>query len=111
LIDVAIAARRCWVAEHDSAIACYGVVTANFFNRDFIELFYVSEPTRRGGVGDALLETIERARTARRLFTSTNESNAAMRALLDRLNYRPSGTILNLDPDDPDLVFVKFLSS
>jgi hypothetical protein len=34
-----------------------------------------------------------------------------MRALLDRLNYRPSGTILNLDPDDPDLVFVKFLSS
>lgn len=108
---MAIAARRCWVAEHDGAIAGYGVVTANFFNRDFIELLYVSEPMRRSGVGDALLETIERARTARRLFTSTNESNAAMRALLDRLNYRPSGTILNLDPDDPDLVFVKFLSS
>ena len=109
LIDAAIAARRCWVAEQDGTIAGYGVVTANFFNRDFIELLFVTQNMRRRGVGDVLLQTIERARPAARLFTSTNESNAAMRALLGRRNYQPSGTILNLDPADPELVFVKVL--
>jgi len=33
-----------------------------------------------------------------------------MRALLERRDYQPSGRILNLDPADPELVFVKFLS-
>ncbi len=69
----------------------------------------MTESERRKGVGDAILETIERARRADRLFTSTGESNAAMRALLEKRGYKPSGTIQNLDPDDTELVFVKFL--
>ena len=32
-----------------------------------------------------------------------------MRALLERCGYRPSGKIDNLDPGDPELVYVKFL--
>ncbi len=109
LIDAAIAARHCWVVERAGGVAGYGVLTTNFFARDFVELVFVAEAERRKGVGDAILETIERARRADRLFTSTNESNAAMRALLARRGYTPSGTILNLDPGDPELVFVKFL--
>jgi len=46
---------------------------------------------------------------ADRVFTSTNESNAPMRALLGQCGYKPSGSIDNLDPGDPELVFVKFL--
>jgi GNAT superfamily N-acetyltransferase len=109
LIDAAIAARHCWVVERTGGVAGYGVLTTNFYARDFVELVFVAESERRKGVGDAILDTIERARRADRLFTSTNESNTAMRALLERRGYKPSGTILNLDPGDPELVFVKFL--
>jgi GNAT superfamily N-acetyltransferase len=109
LVDAAIAARRCWVAERAGALVGYGVMTKNFFGRDFVELLYVAESARRKGVGDAILGTIERGRSSDRIFTSANESNSAMRALLAQRNYRPSGTILNLDPGDPELVFVKYL--
>ena len=109
LIDAAIAARHCWVVERVGGIAGYGVLTTNFFARDFVELVFVAEAERRKGVGDAILDTIERARRAGRLFTSTNESNTAMRALLERRGYKPSGAIDNLDPEGAELVFVKFL--
>lgn len=108
LIDSAIAARQCWVVEKDGGICGYAILTTNFFGRDFVELLFVAPDARRKGVGDALLAAIERTRAVDRLFTSTNESNAPMRALLERRGYKPSGTILNLDPDDPELVFVKF---
>lgn len=109
LIDTAIAARRCWVAEGYGRVVGYGVVSRNFFHRDFIELIFVAEDARRTGAGSALLSTIERAVREDRVFTSTNESNEAMRALLSKRGYRESGRIENLDPNDPELVFVKFL--
>ena len=110
LIDASMAARRCWVAEQNGVVCGYGILTMNFFGRSFVELLYVAETARRKGAGDAILATIERARHEDRLFTSTNESNTPMRALLDRRGYQPSGTITNLDPGDAELVFVKFLS-
>ena len=112
LIDAAIAARHCWVVEQDGGIAGYAVLTTNFFGRDFVELLFVAPEARRKGIGDALMAAVERARPAAiTLFTSTNESNAAMRALLESRGFTSSGTIRNLDPDDPELVFVKFLKS
>ncbi|HVV64135.1 MAG TPA: GNAT family N-acetyltransferase [Rhizomicrobium sp.] len=108
LVDAAIAARQCWVGELDGALAGYGVLTGNFFGRDFIDLLFVAERARRKGVGEAILQTIERTRRAGRIFTSTTESNAAMRGLLAKRGYRPSGRIENLDPGDPELIFVKF---
>jgi len=108
LIDAAIAARHCWVGERANAVAGYGVLSTSFFGRDFIELVHVAAEARRLGVGDALLDTIERARHADRIFASTTESNAPMRALLEKRGYQPSGTVHNLDADDPELIFVKF---
>lgn len=110
LIDAAIAARHCWVAEHNGAVCGYGILTMNFFGRAFVELLYVAEGARRKGAGDTILAAIEHARHEDRLFTSTNESNVPMRALLERRGYQASGNITNLDPGDPELVFVKFLS-
>jgi GNAT superfamily N-acetyltransferase len=107
-IDAAIAARHCWVGEYEKAIAGYGVLSTSFFGRDFIELVHVAEDMRRLGVGDALLETIERTRHADRLFTSTNKSNAPMRARLGECGYEPSGEIQNLDANDAELIVVKF---
>jgi GNAT superfamily N-acetyltransferase len=108
-VDAAIAARRCWIAEHAGRIVGYGVLTRNFFDRDFVEWLFIAETARRAGAGSAILAAIERACKEERLFTSTNESNAAMRALLAKRGYTDSGRIENLDPGDPELVFVKFL--
>ncbi|HEY1632012.1 MAG TPA: GNAT family N-acetyltransferase [Rhizomicrobium sp.] len=106
-IGTAIAARRCLVAERDGRVVGYALLTRNFYGRDFLELLIVAEDARRGGVGSALLTAVERDVQGRVLFTSTNESNAPMRALLLKRGYAPSGRIENLDPGDPELVFVK----
>ncbi len=108
-INSAIAARRCWIADFAGQPAGYGLLSRNFFGRDFVDLLYVAEFVRRSGVGGAVLSAIEGSCTAPNLFTSTNESNTPMRALLASRNYQPSGRIENLDPGDPELVFVKFL--
>jgi hypothetical protein len=42
-----------------------------------------------------------------KLWTSTNQSNQAMRLLLPRLGFIESGRIDNLDEGDPELVFVR----
>jgi GNAT superfamily N-acetyltransferase len=111
LIDAAIAARRCWVAEGFGRVVGYGILSKNFFHRDFIEIVFVAEEARRTGAGVALLAALEKTVREDRLFTSTNESNIAMRALLFTRGYRESGRIENLDPKDPELVFVKFLET
>ena len=108
-IDAAIAARRCWVAEGFGRVVGYGILSKNFFHRDFIELIYVAEDARRTGAGAALLSAIERAVHEDRIFSSTNESNDAMCGLLTANGYKASGRIENLDAADPELVFVKFL--
>ena len=41
------------------------------------------------------------------LFTSTNESNSHMQHVLGKLGYERSGIIHNLDPGDPEIVYVK----
>ncbi len=108
-IDSAIAARQCWIAELNGQPMGYGLLSRNFFARDFVELVYVAQSARRAGIGSAILAAIENACAAESIFTSTNESNAPMRALLEKRSFKPSGRIENLDPGDPELVFVKFL--
>lgn len=107
-IDSAIAARRCWTAERSGRVVGYGILSRNFFHRDFIETVFVAEDARRMGAGSALLSAMERAVREDRVFTSANEANAPMRALLDKSHYRESGRIENLDTQDPELVFAKF---
>src|SRR5271165_6975869 len=80
-IDSAIAARRCWIADFAGQPAGYGLLSRNFFGRDFVDLLYVAEFVRRSGVGGAMLGAMESSCAAQALFTSTNESNKPMRAL------------------------------
>jgi GNAT superfamily N-acetyltransferase len=99
-----------WVAEReDGRVAGYIARTFEFFDKDFIALVVVDETLRRRGIAAALMRKIEATATGDRVFTSTNQSNTTMRAVLARLGYEPSGQIDNLDPGDPELVFVKFL--
>ena len=102
----------CWVADDNGRPLGYALLNRTaFFGFDFVELVYVELSARRRGVGRALIEHLERECTTAKLFTSTNESNSAMRELLARLGYRRSGVIYNLDKNDPEFIFVKLLAT
>jgi hypothetical protein len=55
------------------------------------------------------MAAIEATCKEQKVFTSTNESNKAMQALLSQLNYKRSGIIENLDEGDPELIYFKEL--
>jgi ribosomal protein S18 acetylase RimI-like enzyme len=74
-----------------------------------IALLMVHPEYHRQGVATALVKECESNCPANKLFTSTNESNTAMRLLLAKLGYARSGQIENLDEGDPELIFVKRL--
>jgi ribosomal protein S18 acetylase RimI-like enzyme len=64
---------------------------------------------RGKGIGESLLLALESACDTSKLFVTTNESNRRMQKLLLRLGYRRCGYIEELDPGDPELVFVKII--
>jgi GNAT superfamily N-acetyltransferase len=104
----AIADGRCLLLrDGDGAAVAFAIFGVWFFGAAFIELFYVAEPKRRSGYGRALLRHLDRMHRDEKLFTSTNQSNAPMRALLEAEGFVPSGVIENLDPGDPELVYCR----
>jgi GNAT superfamily N-acetyltransferase len=107
-LSSAQAAGRLLVAEREGQIVGFAT-RGRFFEYDFLELLVVRESDRRTGVATAMINAVETAAETDKLFTSTNESNAPMRRLCERLGFEPSGVIENLDEGDPELVFVKRL--
>ena len=97
-----------WVAESDGAPVGFAIASRNFYDWPFVDLLVVAESARRAGVGSALMRQCAEAHEEDRTFTSTNESNAPMRALLAKAGWDASGQIDNLDPGDPELVYVKW---
>jgi ribosomal protein S18 acetylase RimI-like enzyme len=92
----------------DGSIVGYCVLTRDWFDQFFIKLVGVVESDRRTGVGTAMIEhLIGLIPPGEKLWTSTNESNAPMRALLPRLGFTESGRVDNLDEGDPELIFVR----
>jgi GNAT superfamily N-acetyltransferase len=96
-----------WVAFDAQAPAGFAIVTDHFYGFPFVDILHVTDARRRGGIGRRLMEHCEAVHCADRIFTSTNESNSPMRALLARAGWLGSGRIDYLDPGDPELVFVK----
>jgi ribosomal protein S18 acetylase RimI-like enzyme len=110
-LEAAIRSGECWVAEPSGSPAGFVVLQYTFYGHGFVPLLVVHQPVRRQGLGRALLEHAAAVCTTPKLFTSTNESNTAMRSLLAALGFEPSGVIHNLDPGDPELVYVRRLRS
>jgi ribosomal protein S18 acetylase RimI-like enzyme len=90
-------------------IAAYGVLVHTFYDQGMIDMLMVAREHRRKGFGADLMRHMESECRTEKLFTSTNESNTPMQALLTKLGYSPSGVIYNLDPDDPELIYFKQL--
>ena len=96
-----------WGALGDGQMLGFAVVTRNFYNFPFVDLLVVAGDARRGGVGSALMAHCAATHETDRTFTSTNESNAPMRALLAKAGWLPAGVVHYLDPGDPELIFVR----
>ena len=107
-IREAIDGGGCLVAELDGSIVGYGVLEYSFFGQGFVSMVYVASAWRRHGVGRTLLRALEQRCTTPKVFTSTNASNLPMQALLAECGFEPSGIVHNLDPGDPELVYVCF---
>lgn len=96
-----------YVAEVNGEIVGYTVLEHSFFERGFVAMLMVHPDRRRAGIGSALMRYVESRCQSDRLFTSTNQSNLPMQALMDRLDYKRSGKVDDLDPGDPELFYSK----
>jgi GNAT superfamily N-acetyltransferase len=79
-----------------------------FFGHSFVNVLAVATAHRRRGYAGVLLAHAERHRLTDRAFTSTNASNAPMHAVLARNGWRRCGEVHDLDPGDPEIVYVKY---
>lgn len=110
-ISHAIVESGCWVAGRDDPTEGFLALSRrHFFGRDFVSLVVVTANARRRGLASALFEVAENSATTRQLFTSTNQSNRPMQALLRARGYQKAGVVDHLDRDDPEVFFVKYLS-
>jgi len=91
--------------EHGRIAGFLALKSGYFYGRDFIDLLFVAPGWRRHGLGRALLRAALRRASTSRVFTSTNESNTAMRELLHSEGWTPSGVLSGLDEGDPEHVF------
>ena len=110
-IENAILEHNCLVALVDREMVGFAVADQTFYGQTFIWLLIVTPEHRRKGVATELIRVIESNCPTRKLFTSTNISNAIMQRLLNKLGFVPSGRIDNLDENDPELVYFKRVST
>ena len=110
-LERAHAAGECIIAQRGGEMAGFVVLDRLFFGQRFVELLYVEPAHRRAGVATAVVRHIESLCPGEKLFTSTNESNAAMHAFCAALGFAPSGRIDNLDEGGPEIVYFKRASA
>ena len=105
----AVKRHECYIVREGWDVIGYAVLTQSFFGQYFIELLII-HPDRRGkGAATTLIQHIEKIVPAEKLFTSSNQSNAPMQALCEKLGFVKSGWIDNLDEGDPEIVYFKRL--
>jgi len=97
------------VAEIDGAVAGFVVWDRGFYARPFLWMLGVDPVHQHLGIASELIESVERLNAGHNIYTSTNESNAAMQHLLSKRGFVPVGRLENLDPGDPEVFFFKRL--
>jgi GNAT superfamily N-acetyltransferase len=105
----ALGTKECLVAEIDGAIAGFVVWDRGFYARPFLWMLGVDPVHQHLGIASELIESVERLNAGHNIYTSTNESNAAMTQLLSKRGFVPVGRLENLDPGDPEVFFFKNL--
>ena len=110
-ITQAVNEGHCWVCDAGGVVAGYATLHYQFFSNPFLGLLITGADFRRQGIGSALVNAIEQTLPKPgKLFTSTNESNQPMQALLHKAGFRPTGRVEGLDDGDPEIFYLKILS-
>lgn len=108
LINESLIRGTVWIATDGASILGYSIVNRSFFHRPALEMLMIDKEYRRQGVGRTLLrDALIRLSENEELWTSTNESNTAMRLLLESEGFKKTGWVDNLDPGDPELICFK----
>jgi GNAT superfamily N-acetyltransferase len=97
------------VAEEAGAVAGFLAYRTDWFQCTFVALVGVREDSRRRGVARALFRRVEDLSPGPRLFSSTEETNAAAIQMHTALGFTPSGYIDNLPQGYRELLFYKRL--
>ena len=95
------------VAELDRRVVGYGVFNHGFFHQSQVDMLMLHPDYRGQRIGEQLLLALERKADTPKFFVTTNLTNHRMQRLLLRMGYSPCGYIDQLDPGDPELIFLK----
>ena len=106
-IDEWLAKDTVLVAEFNNRVVGYGVFNHAFFRQSQVDMLMVDESYRGQRIGEHLLLELEKLSDTPKFWVTTNLSNHRMQRLLTRLSYKPCGYIDELDPGDPEMIFVK----
>ncbi len=109
-LEKAVRQRECYIARVGWDALGFATLAKSFFDHYMIDLLVVRPEQRRKGTATALIRHLEKIIPEEKLFTSTNQSNAPMQAVLEKLGYVKSGWIDNLDEGDPEIIYFKHLS-
>ena len=103
----ALKSGHCLVLDDGDGITGFVVLRPKaFFGRDLVDMLMVAPTRRRGGLGRRLLQAAVKASSTNRVFASTDRTNTAMQALLERERWSVSGEVSGLDETDPEIVYV-----
>jgi len=97
----------CSVYERGGDVVGYVALDYSFYGNGFVSHLFVRDDARRQGIGEALMRHAMASCRTGKLFTSTNLSNVPMQGLLGKLGFELTGVIHNLDPGDPELVYLR----
>ena len=95
------------VAEDAGAVIGCLAYRTDWFQCTFVALVSVAERSRRRGVARALYRCVEEVSPSPRLYSSTEETNAASIRMHAALGFSPSGYIDNLPQGCRELLFYK----
>jgi GNAT superfamily N-acetyltransferase len=95
------------VAEADKEIVGFLAYRTDWFQCTFVSLVVVREDFRRKGIAREFFKSVEAVSPSPRVFSSTEETNAASIRMHTALGFQPSGHIDNLPQGTRELLFYK----
>jgi GNAT superfamily N-acetyltransferase len=98
-----------FVAVHAETLLGYITFSsALFYNRPFISLLFVREPSRHRGVGTALIRRVLELYEGLEVWISTEAVNDPAIRMFTRLGFRRSGQIEGLDGEGSMELFFRY---
>lgn len=95
------------VAEADDQVVGFVAYRTDWFQCTFVSLVVVREDWRRRGIAREFFKSVEAVSLSPRIFSSTEETNAASIRMHTALGFTPSGHIDNLPQGTRELLFYK----